>query len=57
MKILILKAINWIMAVLFIVAATALDSPSRIPIAVVIICEVWFVLFMLANPNMELKGE
>ena len=45
----ILKTVTAIMAVLFIVSATALDSPSRIPLVVCSIAEAWLLLFMYAN--------
>lgn len=56
-KNIILKGINLIMAALFVLSITAIDSPSRIPVIVAIICEAWFLLFMLANHDMEFKGE
>ena len=49
MKNKILKTITGIMAVLFIVSASALDSNTYIPNFICAVSEVWIVLFMIAN--------
>ena len=49
MKNKILKSITGIMAVMFILAASALDSDSYIPHIICAVSEVWFILFLLAN--------
>ena len=49
MKNKILKTITGIMAVLFILAASALDSNTYIPHFICAVSEVWIVLFMIAN--------
>jgi hypothetical protein len=49
MKNKILKSITGIMAVLFILAASALDSNSYIPHIICAVSETWFILFLLAN--------
>jgi hypothetical protein len=49
MKNRILKSITGIMAVLFVLAASALDSNSYIPYIICAVSEAWFVLFLLAN--------
>ena len=49
MKNKILKTITGIMAMLFILAASALDSNSYIPHIICAVAEVWFALFLLAN--------
>ena len=49
MKNKILKSITGIMAVLFILAASALDSNTYIPHIVCVVSEVWIVLFLIAN--------
>ena len=49
MKNKILKTITGIMAVLFILAASSLDSNTYIPHIICAVSEVWFILFLLAN--------
>ena len=49
MKNRILKSITGIMAVLFILAASSLDSDTYIPYIICAVSEVWFILFLLAN--------
>lgn len=49
MKNKILKSITGIMAVLFILAASALDSNTYTPHIICAVSEVWIVLFLLAN--------
>ena len=56
MKNTILKTITLVMSILFIVAVTAIDSvPNTIPVIVCFVSLGWFLLFMLANKDMELK--
>ena len=49
MKNKILKTITGIMAVLFILAASAVDENTYIPHIICAVSEAWFVLFLLAN--------
>ena len=49
MKNKILKTITGIMAVLFILAASSLDSNTYIPHIICAVSEVWLILFLLAN--------
>ena len=49
MKNKILKTITRIMAVLFFLAASALDSNTYIPHIICAVSEVWIVLFLIAN--------
>ena len=49
MKNKILKTITGIMAVLFVLAASALDSNTYIPHIICAVSEVWIVLFLIAN--------
>ena len=45
----ILKTITVIMAVLFILSASALDGDTYIPHIICAISEAWVVLFLIAN--------
>lgn len=49
MKNRILKTITVIMAVLFLLSASAIDSNTYIPHIVCAISEAWIVLFLIAN--------
>ena len=49
MKNKILKTITGIVVVMFILAASALDSNSYIPHIICAVSEAWFILFLLAN--------
>ena len=49
MKNKILYTINIIVAIVFCVFATALDSESNIPFIVCLICAIWMVLMLIAN--------
>ena len=49
MKNKILKTITGIMAVLFLLSASALDGNTYIPHIICAVSEVWVVLFLLAN--------
>lgn len=49
MKNKILKTITVIMAVLFLLSASALDGDTYIPHIVCAISEAWIVLFLIAN--------
>ena len=55
MKNKILTTITKIMALVFIVCACALDSDTYIPHIICAICEVWFVLMLVANKDYVLK--
>lgn len=55
MKNKILTTITKIMALVFIVCACALDSDTYIPHIICAICEVWFVLMLVANKDYILK--
>lgn len=58
MKNAILKTITFIMVLVFLVGACAVDSvPNTIPVIMCFGSLAWFLLFMLANHDMELKGE
>ena len=45
----ILQAINIIVAIVFCVFATALDSESNIPFIICVVCAIWMVLMLIAN--------
>ena len=45
----ILQAINIIVAIVFCVFATALDSESNIPFVICVACAIWMVLMLIAN--------
>lgn len=49
MKNKILKTINTVAGILFLVSASSLDSESYIPHVVCGVCLVWFSLFVYAN--------
>lgn len=49
MKNKILKTITGIMAMLFLLAASAVDSDSYIPYIICAVSEVWIGLFLVAN--------
>ena len=49
MKNKILKSITGIIAVLFILAASAIDSNTYIPHIICAVSEAWIVLFLIAN--------
>ena len=49
MKNKILKAINYIMAFIFLFFACLLDSDTWIPYIVCCVCLAWFILFMFVN--------
>ncbi len=48
-KNIILKAVAWIMGILFLVSACALDSESWIPHIVCFVSLIWLALFAYAN--------
>ena len=45
----ILYTINIIVAIVFCVFATALDSESNIPFIICVVCAIWMVLMLIAN--------
>lgn len=49
MKNKVLISINYIAAFIFIVAVCAMDSDSWLPYIACAVCEVWFVLMLIAN--------
>lgn len=56
MKRKVIKAINYIIAVAFIIGAGSLDQPDKtVPFALCAVSLAWFVLFMYANRDMVLK--
>lgn len=52
----IIRFITLLMSIMFIIGACAVDSvPNTIPVIVCFVSLGWFLLFMLANKDMELK--
>jgi|GEM_PF-2495465 len=47
----ILKTITYFAALLFLVSACAVDSPSWIPTIVCCVCMIWLTLFAYANSD------
>ena len=43
----ILQAINIIVAIVFCVFATALDSESNIPFIICVVCAIWIALMLI----------
>ena len=55
MKNKILKAINYIMAIIFLLSICLLDSDTWIPCIVCFVCEIWFAIFVFANKETLMK--
>ena len=55
MKNKILKAINFIVAIIFLLSICLLDSDTWIPCIVCFVCEIWFAIFVFANKETLMK--
>lgn len=55
MKNKILKTINFIVAIIFIISGCMLDSDTWIPYIVCFICEIWFAIFVFVNKETLMK--
>lgn len=56
MKNTIIRIITLLMAIMFIVAVTAIDSvPNTIPVVMCLVSLGWWLLFMLANPDVTIE--
>ena len=55
MKNKVLKAINFIVAIIFLLSICLLDSDTWIPCIVCFVCEIWFAIFVFANKETLMK--
>ena len=55
MKNKILKTINFIVAIIFLLSICLLDSDTWIPCIVCFVCEIWFAIFVFANKETLMK--